>query len=259
MKRSILLIFGVIIVSNLFGQLAEELNSEAKKLIGIQEFEEAIPLLEKAAYLGSPESQYNLGVCYQYGSGIEKNDSIATHWYKKSAELGWKDGQYKMSYAYMNGNGIPKDETKAFEYAVLCANQGDVECIFNVINCFKDGIGVERDSSKVLEWAIKLGKMKSPENLSISGQITSARLNLALMYYEGTEVKKDLLNSYVWFLIYNESKRDFSVRLQEQQIQIIKEIEIKLTDIQRKEAVNISEGILERKLENLDKLHEWNK
>lgn len=257
--KSIKLIILILLSFNLNGQNAQELNSESKLLIDNQKFEEAIPILKKAAKLGNPESQYNLGVCYQFGYGVEKNDSLSTNWYKKSADQGWKDGQYKMSFAHIKGNGVKKDEKKAFEYALLCADQEDVECIFNVISCFKDGIGTEKDSLKVLEWAIKLGKMKTPENLKISGQITSARLNLAYMYLEGNEVEKNLVRSYSWFLIYNESKRDFSVQIQEQQVQKIKKLEEKLTKREMKKARKIAEEILDKNLENFKNLYQWNK
>lgn len=257
--NNIILILFILFSLNLNGQSANELNITSKQLLSNQKFKEAIPILEEAAKLGNPESQYNLGVCYQFGYGVEKSDSIATNWYLRSANQGWKDGQYKISYAYITGKGVNKDEIKAFEYALLCAEQDDIECIFNVINCYKDGIGVIEDSIKVLEWAIKLGKMKTPENLKISSQITSSRLNIAHMFLVGNGAEKNLIKSYTWFLIYNESKQDFSIILQEQQIKVIKKLEEKLSQDEVKKAKQIAEELLGRKLINIDKLYESNK
>lgn len=257
--KQILTIILTSITAFSFAQDAEELNERSKELLNQQKFEEAIPILSEAAELGNAESQYNLGVCYQFGYGIEKNDSIATSWYLKSAEQGWTDGEYKMSYAYIRGTGIEINEKKAFEYSLKCAAKKDVECIFNVINCYTDGIGTEKDSLKVLEWAIELAKMETPENLKISGQITSARLNLAHMFMNGKGVKKDIVKSYTWFIIYNESKRDFSVRVQEQQIELIKKLEEQLSTEQIANSKKDAEEILGKALSNFDKLHEWNK
>lgn len=164
-----------------------------------------------------------------------------------------------MSYAYINGTGVQKDETKALSFALKCAEQGDVECMFNVINSYTDGLGTDKDSLKVLEWATRLAKLPTPENLKTSGQITSARLNLAHMYMNGTGVEKDWTKSYVWFLIYNESKRDFSVRVQEQQIALIKQVESGLTELQISEAREKAELTIGKPLENLASLYEWNK
>ena len=161
-----------------------------------EKFKEAIPILIEAAELGNAESQYNLGVCYQFGYGTDQNDSIATSWYLKSAEQGWTDGEYKMSYAYIKGTGIEKNEQKAFVYTLKCATKKDVECIFNLISCYTDGIGTEKDSVQVLEWAVELAKMETSENLNVSGKITSARLNLAQMFMNGEGVNKDIVKSY---------------------------------------------------------------
>ena len=42
---------------------------------------------------GDVQSQYNLGVKYDNGNGVEKDYSKAFYWYLKSAEQGNKKGQ----------------------------------------------------------------------------------------------------------------------------------------------------------------------
>ncbi len=259
MTKLLLAFLLTFLVQSSFAQRAEELTTQSKELLKQEKFKEAIPILIEAAELGNAESQYNLGVCYQFGYGTIQNDTIATSWYLKSAEQGWTDGEYKMSYAYIKGTGIEKNEKKAFDYTLKCAKKNDVECIFNLISCYTDGIGTEKDSVKVLEWAIELAKMETSENLNVSGKITSARLNLAHMFMNGKGVNKDIVKSYTWFIIYNESKSDFSVRVQEQQIALIKKLEEQLSHEQIANAKNEAEKILGKSLTNFDKLHEWNK
>ena len=259
MTKLLLAFLLILIVQLSFAQRAEELTTQSKELLKQEKFKEAIPILIEAAELGNAESQYNLGVCYQFGYGTIQNDTIATSWYLKSAEQGWTDGEYKMSYAYIKGTGIEKNEKKAFDYTLKCAKKNDVECIFNLISCYTDGIGTEKDSVKVLEWAIELAKMETSENLNVSGKITSARLNLAHMFMNGKGVNKDIVKSYTWFIIYNESKSDFSVRVQEQQIALIKKLEEQLSHEQIANAKNEAEKILGKSLTNFDKLHEWSK
>ena len=111
----------------------------------------------------------------------------------------------------------------------------------------------------MLEWAIKIAKLPNQENLLKSGKITSARLNLAYMYRDGRNVEIDLTKSYSWFLIYNESKRDFSILQQESVIKEIKNLEKKLTKKQIKYAKKQAEQILESPLLNFSKLYEPNK
>ena len=97
---------------------------------------------------------------------------------------------------------------------------------------------------------------ETPENLMKSGKITSARLNLAYMYRDGRNVEKNLTESYAWFLIYNESKRDFSILQQQSVIKEIQELEKSLTDEQKEKAKSKAESILNRPLSNMAKLYE---
>lgn len=241
---------------HIFAQSAEELNEQSKEYLSTGDINAALPLLKKAAESGSAEAQYNLGYCYQAGVGVEKDAEKAVAWYAKSAEQGWNDGLYAMMMAYGNGDGVTQDFHKAFSYALKCANNGDGTCLFNVINCYKEGVGTEKDPVKMLEWAIRLGKLENPENLQKSGYITSARLNLAYMYRDGSDVRQDMYKSYLWFLIYNESKRDFSYLQQQAVVGEIKELEAKLTTAQKATAVKEAEMLLERPLRNLTNLHQ---
>jgi len=173
----------------------------------------------------------------------------------KSAGQGWKDSQFKIAYSYATGRGLTKDDKLAFYWSVKCAEQQDPECMFNVANCYLEGTGTEINLDSMLAWATRLALLDNPENLQLSGQITSARANLALIYYDGKIVKQDLIKSYMWYLIYNESKRDFSVLAQQENMKNIKTIEMKLTqgDIDK---VRIEAGkLLNKKLTNLDNLY----
>lgn len=250
--RVLILIFTCI---NVYGQNAEELNDMSKELIGQQKINEAIPILKQAAELGNAESQYNLGYCYQAGVGVGRNLEKAVEWYLKSAEQGFNDALYQMMMAYGNGSGVEQNMEKAFSYALKCAENDDATCMFNVINCYKEGVGTEKDSEKMLEWAIRLGKLENPENLSLSGNITSARLNLAYMYRDGADVEKDLFTSYQWFLIYNEFKRDFSYIQQEQIVKEIQWVEKKLTADQIENGQEEAEKLLGRPLKNIENLY----
>jgi len=238
-----------------YGQNADQLNKESKDYLTKKDFKNAFPLLEKAANLGQPEAQYNLGLCYQDGIQTDKNDSIANYWYLKSAEQGWTDSQFKISYSFATGRGTKVDAQKAFYWTQKCAEKNDYDCIFNLISCYKDGFGTEKNADKVIEWAIILAKQENPEDLSKSGKITSARLNLAFMYRDGQEIKKDLVESYKWFLLYNEGKRDFSFFQQQNVVGQIRELEKQLTKKDKEKAKELAEKTIGRQLKNMDNLY----
>jgi len=256
MKKTLLTIFAVFSATLSFGQSAEELNKKSKEFLDRQDFKNAIPLIKQAAEKGNPEAQYNYGICFQQGVEVTKNDSLANVWFLRSATQGWKDAQFKMAYSYATGRGVTQDDKQAFLWSVKCAEQQDVECMFNVVNCFMEGRGTQKDMDSMLVWATRIALLETPENLNISGQITSARANLATMYRDGQNVQKDLIKSYMWFLIYNESKRDFSVFVQQKNIEAIQTLEKQLSQTDRDKAKIDAEKLLGKKLSNLHNLYQ---
>ena len=47
--------------------------------------------LRRAAEQGNAVAQHNLGLCYDYGTGVEKDGREAVKWYRKAAEQGYAD------------------------------------------------------------------------------------------------------------------------------------------------------------------------
>lgn len=85
--------------------------------------EEFHPLAEK----GHAEAQYKLGVMYDVGKGVSKNDAEAVSWYRKAAEQGYVSAQYALGVLYYNGEGVPQDYEQVYAWFDIVASQGDKE------------------------------------------------------------------------------------------------------------------------------------
>jgi uncharacterized protein len=246
---------GILLTFKLSGQTADELNEQSKDFLEKGDIKGAVPLLIKAADMGQPESQYNLGLCYQQGVEVEKNDSIANYWLIKSAEQGSVNAQFKIAYSYAVGRGCKKDMERAFYWSLKCAEQNDPECMWNVLSCYGGGTGTQQSNDSMVSWIVKLGSLPDLENLQMSGYITNARINLATMYRDGVNVQRDFQTSYMWFLIYNESKRDHSILDQRKNIEELKDLEKKISQADRDKAKLDAEKQIVRKLKNFDNLY----
>jgi hypothetical protein len=255
MQKILLTILTSLNVTLVIGQTAEELNKQSKSFLEKQDFKNAVALFRQAAEKGSAEAQYNLGFSYQQGIEVIKNDSIANLWFLKAATQGYKDAQFKIAYSYATGRGFTQNHQQAFYWSVKCAEQRDVECMFNVVNCYMEGRGIAKNLDSMITWATRIAMLETPEDLNLSGQITSARVNLATMYRDGQNVPKDPVKSYMWFLIYNESKRDFSVLVQQQNIEVIQALEKQLSQVDEDKAKINAESLLNKKLTNLANLY----
>lgn len=108
-----------------------------------------------AAVSGDVKAQYNVGVCYANGYGVEQDHSKAVEWYKKSAEQGYVYAQFNLGSCYYNGSGVEQDFEKAFEMLMMAAEQGLANAQLAVARCYLRGEGVKQDSAKADEWIEK--------------------------------------------------------------------------------------------------------
>ncbi|SCY99751.1 tetratricopeptide repeat protein [Flavobacterium caeni] len=255
MKTSYFIIAFYFTLSTLNAQSADELNKQSKELIAKQDYKNALPILRKAAEQGSAEAQYNLGYFLSAGVGTNRNVVEGIKWYRLSSENGFNDGHYAMMMAYGNGEGVQQNSAVAFQYAIKCANNNDPTCIWNVVTCYATGMGVNKNEGLFKTWIFKLAKLENPENLAQSGYITSARLELAKYYLIGNHFPVDLYQSYLWYIIYNENKVDFSILKQDEVIKEIKELEKSLSSKQLETAKKDAENLIGRDLRNFDQLY----
>ncbi len=253
--KMVFLLSSVLLSDSLNAQTADELNRQSKEALNKQDYKKAVSLIKLAAEKGNPEAEYNYGVSFQGGVEVEKNDSLANVWFLKSAQQGWKDAQFKIAYSYGTGRGTEKNNKMAFYWSLQCAEQADEDCMFNVITCYMNGTGTGKNIDSMLIWAIRLARMPNPEDLGLSGKITSARANLARMYRDGDIIPRNYEQSYMWFLIYNETKRDFSFPDQQQMIVEIQELEKILPPAEKTRAKTDAENRMGRKLTNLGNLY----
>lgn len=102
---------------------AEERFSEAKIFIGQGYYKEAIVPLTIAADAGYTWAQFELGNCYRYGYGTEKDAQKSNYYYQMAAVDGHCEAQFLLGYHYFCGN----DMLMAKKWFALAAAQGHVE------------------------------------------------------------------------------------------------------------------------------------
>jgi len=59
-----------------------------------------VELYQKAAEQEYANAQYALGLCYQLGVGVEKDDQKAIEFYQKAAKQGHTDAQHNLNTNY---------------------------------------------------------------------------------------------------------------------------------------------------------------
>jgi TPR repeat protein len=70
------------------------------------------------------KGQYDLGMKYESGDGVQKDSTLAFGLISKAAEQGYVDAQDNLGHRYENGDGVPKDDAQAVNWYEKAAAQG---------------------------------------------------------------------------------------------------------------------------------------
>lgn len=76
------------------------------------------------AEAGDANAQYNVGVMYYHGEGVEKDFEKALKWFLLSAQQGDADAQYSLGFMYGRGEGTVKDRAASLEWFQKAASSG---------------------------------------------------------------------------------------------------------------------------------------
>ena len=115
----------------------------------------AVKCLKKAAEQGHRDAQFNLGLCYFNGLGVDENLKEAARWWRKSAEQGHADSQYLLGIYYLYGVEADKDPKRAVEWLKKAAEQEHREAQYNLGICCAKGKGLSKDLDEAAYWFSK--------------------------------------------------------------------------------------------------------
>ena len=121
---------------------------------------------QKKATAGEVSAWYNLGLMYEQGYGVARDNFEAALCYRQAAEKGWVEAQYRLGLLYYHGQGVPKDLKLAAAWYKKAGEQGYAPAQAALANMYLIGEGVPKDSSKAAHWYKKSLKPKKHLNFS---------------------------------------------------------------------------------------------
>ena len=163
-----------------------------------------INALKKSAEQGDAKAQYNLGVCYYNGNGVEKDYQEAVKWWRKAAEQGDAKAQYNLGVCYSNGDGVEKDYQEAVKWYRKAAEQGIAVAQFNLGLCYDYGNGIPRNKIEAYIWYVLSSKnrndyvnknIKRLESEFGKEQFSEVQFRLGAYFYS----KKDYQEAVKWY------------------------------------------------------------
>jgi TPR repeat protein len=130
----------------------ERMWQRASTLIERNNYRDAMPLLLQAGRLGNARAQATLGIAYQDGNGVRRDDAAAAHWFALAAAQGHRASQYALAGMYEEGDGgLTRDRQKARDLYLLSANQGFDKAQMEMGMAYEVGDGVPRSRPRAIQ------------------------------------------------------------------------------------------------------------
>jgi len=112
----------------------------------------ALRLWHPLAEQGDADAQFHLGVMYESGQGLLRNDAEAIKWYRKAAEQDDAVAQFNLGVMYTKGEGVSPNHAEAPLWYRLAANHGLAGAQFNLGMMYAEGQGVSQDYVQAHMW-----------------------------------------------------------------------------------------------------------
>ena len=107
---------------------------------------------EKAAGLGNPAAQNQIGYFYQAGIGVRQDSKRALRWYQLSAASGFAIAKVNLAIAYLNGLGAPKNGDLAVRLLTQAYEEGNGTAATYLGDLYYFGLAVKEDKAAGERW-----------------------------------------------------------------------------------------------------------
>ncbi len=160
--------------------------------------EKGVELFTIAAERGDAVAQFDLGLAYDDGVGVEEIDwDKAAYWYERAAKGGETNAMFNLAVLLKMGlvgfgskenRDREQDKRQAVYWLRKVAKRGEINAISKLGECYFHGEGVRRNRPlgfKMMQQAAEQG-------------YGHAQYNLSLLYLHGDYVEKDFDKEFFW-------------------------------------------------------------
>lgn len=194
----------------LLEQAAEKNVGEALLLLGDyyffdydqrEEYDKGFVCYTRAEKLGYLTD--GLGMCYEFGIGVEAQPTKAFAYYQDAAARGNQEAIYRLARSYYFGIGTEVDKKAAYNHFIEVAQQGNTYACYFVGLQLLNGDGIAMDMSDGVDWIRKAADADNAE----------AQFKLANCYLMGDGVEENEEKALEWFERAAENGHEEAIRL----------------------------------------------
>ena len=114
--------------------------------------EKTLAMFRESAEVGHPFSCFNLGRCYETGSGVEQDLEQAYEWYRKAATGGDVNAWLALAKMFDKGMYVDRDPKEAAMWLSRAADKGHPIAKIGMGQKYSRGDGVEKDPDLAIKY-----------------------------------------------------------------------------------------------------------
>ncbi len=115
----------------------------------------AVDDLYVKATRGEADAQFRLGICYQNGTGVQKNLVTAAEWQQKASAQGHPQAEFVLGQYHIDGTGVPVKIVEGITLIKKSAQKGFVGAQMRLGSYYQKGEYLPRDYDKAVSWYTK--------------------------------------------------------------------------------------------------------
>ncbi|KAL5759915.1 hypothetical protein ACOSP7_018420 [Xanthoceras sorbifolium] len=115
--------------------------------------EDAIALYRKAAELGDPAGQCNLGISYLQAQPPDRTEAVK--WLYKASIAGHVRAQYQLALCLHQSRSVDRSLQEAARWYLKAAEGGYVRAMYNISLCYSVGEGLSQSRRQARKWMKK--------------------------------------------------------------------------------------------------------
>ncbi len=114
----------LLLVGRLVASPAQAGFDEGMNAYASGDYDTAAREFKALALSGDRESQYLLGLLFEEGQGVRKDDVEAAYWYARSADQGFADAYFALGQLFVHRKGERQDRMAAHHWFSLAKEYG---------------------------------------------------------------------------------------------------------------------------------------
>jgi uncharacterized protein len=179
---------------------------------------------------GHAVAQYDLGLMYFNGQGVQRDFTEAVKWFRLAADKGHAGAKSNLGAMYLSGQGVPQNVAEAVRLYRLAAGQGYAIAQHNLGAMYLSGQGVAQDYVEAARWF----------RLAAEQGYASAQFGLGVLYEDGQGVAQDYVRAHMWYNLASALYPATDTELRNEVVKYRDALSVKMTPAQIAEAQKLA-------------------